>query len=131
MATPDLARDLKLNRIDDQRFSTVLSEQWNIFGPNGGYISSLAMCAAGQVATIKRPATLHVQYLRPGRFEEAIFSTEVVQRGARTEFITVNATQKNKAILHATLRTCAEGPGIAYDDLSQVGDRAQAGPDAF
>ena len=43
---------------DGDRLTAVLNEDWKIWGPNGGYVASIALRAAGAVAPEDhRPAT--------------------------------------------------------------------------
>ena len=44
---------------DAGRYSVVLSDAWEIWGPSGGYLAALALRAAGDCAEIPRPASFY------------------------------------------------------------------------
>jgi hypothetical protein len=65
-----LQDDTALTARDGKLFVT-LSQDWNIWGPNGGYVAAIALRAAGKVAPAgHRPSSISVQYLSVGKFEE-------------------------------------------------------------
>jgi acyl-CoA thioesterase len=97
------------------RCSAQLSPEWEIWGPNGGYLATLALRAAGRVARIQHVASLHVHYLRSPRFEPVELTTHVVQAGQRAESIRVEMEQAGKPVLSALVRTALPGKGLAHD----------------
>ena len=44
------------------RYLARLSEDWEIWGPNGGYLATFALRAAGKVAQIKQPASFYCHF---------------------------------------------------------------------
>ena len=99
----------------DGRYTIVISEDWRIWGPNGGYLAAIALRAAGLEATIKRPASIACHFLGVARYEPADIDVSVVHRGRSSESLHVVMTQDGKPILQAMVRTAAEKPGIAHD----------------
>jgi len=99
---------------DGQRFSTVLSEAWEIWGPNGGYLAALALRAAGVCAEIDHPASLYCHFLRSPEFDGVELEVEHLRRSRRAEAISVQMTQGHKPVLQALVRTAAQAPGYEY-----------------
>ena len=52
----DLERDTRLVG-EKGRYTATLSRDWEIWGPNGGYLAAIALRAAGAEAAIQRPAS--------------------------------------------------------------------------
>jgi acyl-CoA thioesterase II len=97
------------------RYRATLSEDWRIWGPNGGYLASIALRAAGREAQIARPASIHAHFLSVGRFAEVEIEVETVRGGKRSESLRVKILQEGKQLLEALVRTAAAGPGLEHD----------------
>jgi len=96
-------------------FRAALSRDWEIWGPNGGYVAAIALRAAGQVAKIPRPASFSCHYLSVGKFEEVELEVTPLRLGRRAESLRVSMTQGGKLVLEGMLRTASEGPGLVHD----------------
>ncbi|MEN8181801.1 MAG: thioesterase family protein [Myxococcota bacterium] len=99
----------------DGRYSARLCEDWDIWGPNGGYLATLALRAAGLEARVKRPSSFAGHFLSVARFAPVDVAVEVLRRGRSTESFRVSIQQEGKPILEAMVRTAAEGPGLEHD----------------
>lgn len=110
----DFERDTRIEG-SDGRYRASLSPAWEIWGPNGGYVASIAFRAAGAEARIPRPVSFTGHFLRVGRFEEVELAVEAVQQGRRSESIHVVMRQGGKALFQGVLRTAAEGAGLEHD----------------
>lgn len=118
-------QDTRVQPIDGG-YRADISPDWAIWGPNGGYLSAIALRAAGDAAMIKRPATFHAHYLRAARFEAARLTVDVIHRGVRSESIRVSLLQNEKLVLEGVLRTATLAEGLAYDESSDDLTRSQA-----
>ena len=58
----DLAADTAIEG-SDGRYRAHLSRDWEIWGPNGGYLAVIAIRAAGAQTSLRRPATFSCHYL--------------------------------------------------------------------
>jgi acyl-CoA thioesterase len=110
-----LSRATELLELGPQRFGAQLSREWEIWGPNGGYLATIALRAAGRVARIPRVASLHAHYLRAARFEAVELYCELLQAGKKAESIRVEMQQAGKLVLSALVRTALPGPGLVHD----------------
>jgi acyl-CoA thioesterase-2 len=63
----------------------VLSEDWDIWGPNGGYLATIALRAAGREAQVQRPSSFSAHFLSVARFAPVDVEVEVLRRGRSTE----------------------------------------------
>jgi acyl-CoA thioesterase II len=103
-------------------YATRLSEDWEIWGPNGGYLATIALRAAGLVAQIKRPASFYCHFLSSPAFDVVELEVSVLRRGRRAESLAVEMTQQGKPVLHALIKTAEEAPGYShqYPDAPRV-----------
>ncbi|HTQ13686.1 MAG TPA: thioesterase family protein [Rhizomicrobium sp.] len=107
----NLARDTEVTE-DGGKLSATLSRDWEIWGPNGGYVSAIALRAAGKVAPPgHRPATFSVQYLSTGRFEPADVEAHAVKQGRNAWCINVALIQGGKRFLQAQVWTTNKSGG--------------------
>jgi acyl-CoA thioesterase len=85
------------------QYTAVVSRDWEIWGPNGGYVASLALRAAGADTTIDgaRPASITCQFLRPGRFEAVDIEVVSLRRTRRAEAMRVTVSQHGDQLLEA------------------------------
>ncbi len=98
----------------DGRYVAHLSEAWEIWGPNGGYLAAIALRAAGAVALIQRPASFYCHFLSSPAFDAVELSVSVLKRGRRAESFAVEMTQAGKPCLHALVKTAADAPGYSH-----------------
>jgi acyl-CoA thioesterase-2 len=99
-------------------FRGELSPEWEIWGPNGGYIASLALRAAGEVAAIRRPASISCHFLRAARSGPVDLETTVLQSGRRAESIAVQILQQGRTVSTAIVRMAAPAPGYELQRLA-------------
>jgi acyl-CoA thioesterase II len=97
------------------RYRAALSEDWRIWGPNGGYLAAIALRAVGREAKIPRPSSFHCHFLSVGRFAEVELEVAEIRLGKRSESFRVRMLQDGKALLEGLVRTAAAGPGLAHD----------------
>lgn len=101
----------------DGTYQASLSKDWEIWGPNGGYLCAIALRAAGHKAEIKRPVALYCHYLRVAQFAPVELRVESLGRTRRSESLRVSMHQQGKAILEAMVRTAAAGEGLEHVDV--------------
>jgi acyl-CoA thioesterase len=107
------AADLELaTRLEghDGRYRTHLSKDWEIWGPNGGYLAALALRAAGMLAR-ERPASFYCHFLSSPAFDAVELRVTALRRGRRAESFAVEMLQRERPVLYALVRTAADAPG--------------------
>jgi acyl-CoA thioesterase len=97
-------------------FATTLSREWEIWGPNGGYLAALALRAAGLSAEIGRPASFYCHFLRSPEFAPVELEVTALRRGRRSESLSVGMTQAGRPVLQALVRTAAQAPGYEHQE---------------
>jgi len=112
----DLEHATRVER-DGDGYVAQLSEDWEIWGPNGGYLAAIALRAAGEVAEIPQPRSFYCHFLSSPAFEAVQLEVRTLKRGRRAESFVVEMTQAGKSILHALVKTAADGPGYSHQHL--------------
>src|SRR5258708_25112344 len=100
----DLAIDTAVEG-HDGHYTARFSGDWEIWGPNGGYVAAIALRAAGAHARFDRPATFTCHYLSAAAFDEVQLEVTTLRSSRRAESIRVSMTQGEKPILEALVWT--------------------------
>ena len=96
---------------DGGSYSARLSQEWEIWGPNGGYLAAIALRAAGMRAEIEQPASFYCHFLRSPDFDHVELEVELLERSRRSEALAVRMTQHDTLVLQALVRTATDAPG--------------------
>lgn len=100
----------------DGRYRARLSSDWEIWGPNGGYVASVALRAAGTHTTFRRPASLSGHYLSVAAFDEVDLEVATLRRSRRAESMRVSMSQRGNAIFEALVWAVDDDlQGLAHD----------------
>jgi acyl-CoA thioesterase-2 len=110
----DFERDTRLDG-EHGRYTITLSADWNVWGPNGGYLAAIALRAVGAEAAVRRPATFAAHYLSVARFAPVDVEVTALRRGRRSESFRVSMRQGGTHILEALAWTAAERDGLEHD----------------
>jgi len=97
----DLGKDTAVELIEPGLYRGCLNQDWEIWGPNGGYIASVAMRAAAAHAELPRPASFSCQYLAVGEFTDVDARVVTTRRTKRAEPVTVELHQGERLLLTA------------------------------
>ena len=100
----------------DGRWQATFSPDWEIWGPNGGYVAAVALRAAGAHSAQPRPASLVCHYLGVAAFDDVDIETETLRAAKRAESVRVRITQRGNPIAEALVWCVADGlEGLAHD----------------
>lgn len=124
----DLAKDTELEPVGDGRFRAVLSQEWEIWGPMGGYLAAFALRAAGEVSRHRNPAAFSCHYLGVGRFEAIDIAVETRRSGRAATSLRVEVSQDGRPLLDAMAWGTGEGEGLEHNEARPP---AVPGPDAL
>ncbi|HEX3693160.1 MAG TPA: thioesterase family protein [Solirubrobacteraceae bacterium] len=112
-----MASDLELaTRVQRERggYTATLSDQWEIWGPNGGYLAAIALRAVGEETEIRRPRSFYCHFLSSPAFAPVHVGVSALKRGRRAESFSVTMSQEGKPVLHALVKTAADAPGYEH-----------------
>jgi acyl-CoA thioesterase II len=113
-AMGNLADDTAVSGRNGQ-FTAELSRDWEIWGPNGGYVASVALRAAAAHTELVRPASFQCHFLSIARFEEVQLEVRTLRKSKRVESMAVSMRQNGTAILEAIAWFVADGDGLVHD----------------
>lgn len=103
----------------DGRYEGALSADWEIWGPNGGYVAAVLQRAAGAHSDLPRPASTVVTFLAVGRFEPVVLTTRTLRRTRRAECVGVSMAQGDRVVAEAIAWYVADGlPGFEHDEVA-------------
>jgi acyl-CoA thioesterase II len=100
----------------DGRYRATLSDSWELWGPAGGYVSAIALRAAGAHSRFDRPASYSCNYLGVADFAPIEVEVSTIREAKRSEVIRVSLIQRERPFLDATVWTIDEDMhGLEYD----------------
>jgi acyl-CoA thioesterase-2 len=99
----------------DGRYVAHLSRNWEIWGPNGGYLAVNALRAAARATPFDRPASFVCHFLRVARFDDVQLSVTTLRASRRASSVRVVMTQGSDQILEALVWMVADGEGLEHD----------------
>jgi acyl-CoA thioesterase-2 len=110
----DLDKDTAVTERGGGRYTARLSDDWAIWGPNGGYVASVALRAAGLASGRQRPASLLGHLLGVAAFDEVEVTTVVLRRSRFATAVRVGIEQAGQPILEG-LVWGVDGGGVALE----------------
>lgn len=99
----------------DGRYTAILSEDWNIWGPCGGYVAAVAMRAIGEHTEFRRPASFNCHFLGIGDFREVGITTRTLRKTKRAESVALTMTQDDKPVLEAVAWVIGDVGGLDHE----------------
>src|SRR5262245_3425041 len=123
----DLGRDTAVEGRDG-RYRARLSREWEVWGPNGGYVAAVALRAAAAASPFRRPASFTCHFLSVATFDDVELSVTPLRTARRAISLRVAMTQKAQPILEAMAWFVGDVPGLAHDAARMP---AVPGPDGL
>lgn len=102
---------------DGHRYDIELHEDWEVWGPNGGYLSALLLRAVGLEAASQVPASYAGQYLQTPEFGSAEISVSCMKAGRQASAWQAQLWQQGKLMVQAQVWTYAVGSGLSHQLL--------------
>jgi acyl-CoA thioesterase-2 len=107
----DLTTDTAVTRSGEGRYTATPSKDWEIWGPNGGYMAALALRAAGAQTDHPHPASMACHYLARADFEPVELQVTSLRATTRVESLRVTMTQSGRPVLEALIWAAGELTG--------------------
>jgi acyl-CoA thioesterase-2 len=111
----DLADDTAVEEIGPGRYRAHLSREWEIWGPNGGYLAVVALRAAGAHTALRRPASFTCHFLGVADFDDVDLEVRALRESRRVASLAVSMRQHDKPVLEAIAWIVGEVDGLEHD----------------
>lgn len=119
----------------DGRYRAKLSRDWEIWGPNGGYLATILLRACGAHSGLPRPASLACHFVGVADFAEIDVEVATVKRGRRSESMRASMTQDGRPVCEALAWAIDEGRDdrewAGHDAAESAGAPAPSGIPEF
>ena len=100
----------------DSRYRAMLTPEWDVWGPLGGYVAAVALRALGAASQLPRPASFSCLFLSVAAFEPVDLEVTTLRRGRRSEALHVRMRQDGREILNASAWMVADAmTGLEHD----------------
>lgn len=111
----DLSADTAVTKDGDGRYTAALSRDWEIWGPNGGYLAGVALRAAAAASAQPRPASLSCHFLAVADFGPVSLEVQPLRTARRAESLRVTMWQAEVRVLEALTWMVTPGDGLVHD----------------
>jgi acyl-CoA thioesterase II len=101
-----------------RRFTAMVHPDWEIWGPEGGYVAAIALRAAGASSPFKRPASFFCHYLSVAAFEPVELTVTPIRSGRTVLAQRVEMSQQQRPVLEAMVWSIGEVEGLSHEDLA-------------
>jgi acyl-CoA thioesterase II len=99
----------------DGLYRAHVSRDWEIWGPNGGYVAAIALRAAGRATTLARPASFAGHFLGVADFDDVDLRVTRLRGAKRAESLRVTMTQRERPIFEAIVWVIGDVAGLEHD----------------
>jgi len=125
----ELSADTAVER-SGGRYRGRLSTDWEIWGPNGGYVASVALRAGATESRFHRPASIACHFLAGPRFGPVDLDVVRLRQAKRAESLRVTMSQDEKPVLEALVWMIDSIEGLEHDHalMPQVAAAADLQP---
>jgi len=103
---------------DGGKYRAKLSEHWRIWSPNGGYLATIALRAAGRESTFRHPVSLACHFLSVGTYDEVELEVVCLRRSRVADSLRVKMSQKGRQLLEALIWLSDGVDGYDHDDIA-------------
>ncbi|HEY2813157.1 MAG TPA: thioesterase family protein [Acidimicrobiales bacterium] len=125
----DLGIDTAVESCGDGRYRATLSNAWEIWGPMGGFVASVALRAAGAETVFPRPASFTCHYLSVAKFDTVELAVTELRSTKVAASYRVEMTQGDRRILEALVWAVDDGIEALIHDEAVAPD--VEGPDGL
>jgi len=119
----DIALETQVTEVGDpdaegpRSFTAMVHPDWEIWGPEGGYVAAIALRAAGAASPFARPASFFCHYLSVAAFEPVDLVVTTLRSGRTVLSQRVEMTQHGRRVLDAMVWSVGQVEGLVHADF--------------
>jgi acyl-CoA thioesterase len=114
----DLALQTSVEPAGEGRYHAIVHQDWEIWGPCGGYVAAIALRAAGAESPFARPASFFCHYLSVAAFAPVDLVVTPLRSGRTVLAQRVEMRQDGRAVLEAMVWSVGQVEGLEHVDLT-------------
>src|SRR3954453_21850528 len=99
----------------DGRYTASLSPDWEIWGPNGGYVAAVGLRAAAAEAPGFRPASYTCHFLAVGAFAPVVVEVGVARAAKRAVALHLTMRQDDLVLIQGLAWFVRDVAGLEHD----------------
>jgi acyl-CoA thioesterase II len=112
----DIALQTSVEPAGEGRYRAMVHQDWEIWGPCGGYVAAIALRAAGAESPFARPASFFCHYLSVAAFAPVDIVVTPRRSGRTVLAQRVEMTQEGRAVLDAMVWSVGLVEGLEHVD---------------
>lgn len=97
------------------RYIAELSADWEIWGPNGGYLAGILLRAAAAESSQPRPTSMSCHFLSVAEFGPVQLDVTPLRSAKRAESLRVTMSQHDTIVVEAIVWMTTPGDGLSHD----------------
>jgi acyl-CoA thioesterase len=114
----DIEEETAVRPAGEGRYTAEVHQDWEIWGPCGGYVAAIALRAAGAESGLLRPASFYCHYLSVAAFEPVELRVTSLRSGRTVHAQRVEMIQHDRVVLDAMVWSVGEVAGLEHEDVS-------------
>ena len=99
------------------RYTAMVHDDWEIWGPCGGYVAAIALRVAGAESPFARPASFFCHYLSVAAFAPVDLVVTPLRSGRTVLAQRVEMSQDGRPVLQAMVWSVGAVEGLAHEDV--------------
>ena len=117
----DIGVQTAVEPMGEGRYRAIVSPDWEIWGPCGGYVAAIALRAAGADSGLSRPASFYCHYLSVAAFAPVDLVVTPLRTGRTVTAQRVEMLQEGRPVLDAMVWSVGEVEGLEHEDVDAPG----------
>jgi acyl-CoA thioesterase len=113
----DIGAQTAVEPTGEGRYRATVHQDWEIWGPCGGYVAAIALRAAGAESGLARPASFFCHYLSVAAFAPVDMVVTPLRAGRTVTAQRVEMRQDGRPILDAMVWSVGEVEGLEHEDV--------------